>query len=88
MLAVGVLARPLPSYAYIDPGLGGQLFQLLYVIGLGAVMFIVSPILFFWKNIRARLGRMRRRQPDTQNERFVRASSESGAVESVEGQER
>ena len=42
---------PNQAQAYIDLGLAGQLFQAVYLIGIAALAFVLSPIFFFWKQI-------------------------------------
>lgn len=46
-----IILIPLPTLAYIDLGLGGQIFQLFYLVFFSILAFVVSPILFFWKKI-------------------------------------
>ena len=55
----GALFVPDQAFAYIDPGLGGSLFQMFYLIFAGAILFVVSPILVFWKKVKGALrGRL------------------------------
>lgn len=56
------LLFPQSAQAYIDLGLGGQIFQTFYIIGISALLFVVSPFLFFWKNIVRLVRRLWRRK--------------------------
>lgn len=56
-----VFLVPYPTYAYIDLGLGGQIFQLFYLIFFGIFAIVVSPILFFWKRIIGWIKKIRER---------------------------
>ena len=51
MLFLALMLRPIRAHAYIDLGLAGQLFQAAYLIGIAVLAFVLSPILFFWKQI-------------------------------------
>ena len=46
------LAIPYRANAYIDLGLTGSLFQLMYLIFFAVLAFVAAPFLFFWKRIR------------------------------------
>lgn len=43
MLTLLVLGMASPSAAYVDPGTAGSLFQLFYLLLLGAVAFVGRP---------------------------------------------
>lgn len=56
------LLFPQSAQAYIDLGLGGQIFQTFYLIGVSVLLFVVSPFLFFWKRITRLIQRVLRRR--------------------------
>jgi len=53
-LALGIWACPKHAYAYLDPGSGSYIFQLLIASLLGAVF----AMKMFWRNIRSFLARL------------------------------
>lgn len=56
-LFIGFLwAIPDRTFAYIDPSLGGTLFQMFYLVFVGAVLFVATPLLFFWRRIKKLFG--------------------------------
>ncbi|MBI4450212.1 hypothetical protein HY634_04075 [Candidatus Uhrbacteria bacterium] len=50
-VALVALLTPRLAHAYIDLGLAGQVFQLASVGLLALAALVLSPILFFWKNL-------------------------------------
>lgn len=61
--AFSLLALPSPAQAYVDLGLGGQLFQTVYLIGVGVLAVIATPVLYFWRHIRRLFHRPSRTTP-------------------------
>lgn len=59
------LLFPQSAQAYIDLGLGGQIFQAFYIISVSVLLFVVSPFLFFWKNIARIIRRLWKRKEET-----------------------
>lgn len=52
---------PRAAHAYIDLGLGGQLFQTVYLIAIGVTGFIIAPFLLFGRSIARRVRQMLQR---------------------------
>ena len=59
-MVVCLLAYPEQSDAYIDLGLGGQIFQVVSLLLFGFITFVLSPTLFFWKRITKGMNKWRR----------------------------
>ena len=59
VLVVSIVVLPTPAYAYIDPGAGSLILQLL----LGGVAGLIVVGKLFWSNIRATLFGVKREQP-------------------------
>ncbi len=57
-----LFAVPISAHAYIDPALAGGIFQAVYIIAAGAVIFVVSPMMFFWKRIKRGVERVFRKR--------------------------
>lgn len=55
------LLAPFRAHAYVDPNLGGQLFQAVYLIAIGVAGFIVTPFLLFGRAIVRSMRRLLRR---------------------------
>lgn len=60
-MAFVLLLKPSRAYAYVDPGLGGQLFQAVYLIAIGVIGFVVAPLLLFVRTITRAVCRIIRR---------------------------
>lgn len=69
LAAVTYLLMPQPAYAYLDPGTGGYILQLLAAAAVGAAFAIKA----FWHNIKAYYNRLINKDknsgnpPDNQN---------------------
>ena len=61
LVAVVFLLLPRAAEAYVDPNLAGSLFQFLYLVLYGGMLFVLAPVLFFWKRISEFVGRRLKR---------------------------
>lgn len=60
--ALVLLVVPFRAHAYVDPGLGGQLFQAVYLVAIGAIGFVVAPLLLFGRTVVRIVRRVFRRR--------------------------
>lgn len=62
VVTLALIAFPLSAAAYVDPGLGGQLFQTAYLLVIGVLGFVVAPAFFFGRKIGQMFRRVTRRR--------------------------
>jgi hypothetical protein len=63
-LVLACLAFPRPAYAYLDPGTGSYILQLILAALLGAAF----AVKLFWKDVKAFFGKLFSRQEDHEEE--------------------
>lgn len=63
-LVLACLAFPCPAYAYLDPGTGSYILQLILAALLGAAF----AVKLFWKDVKAFFGKLFSRQEDHEEE--------------------